>query len=735
MNSTLSLEEKRNTIFASVLRYQTEVIPLREKLLEKVVLASLIETSENSPLRLGRIRSNLSAISVVSNLRDNVIQETIDRLIKNEKVQKGEVRTRNAYFITQKGEEEVSSQIKTYTDILEKVLRNLLKDTEQFISYDLASKVCKNFIFQCFAEYGQLIAKQVCNVNGNDNYKLINVDAIFENATKKIDLEYETKESLKARCVKFLKSKDVDIEKLKFFLSQGYYFTQLLGIETNNFDPLNAEVFKNSCFYVDTNVLILGIVEDYNEEIGAFDELLGIAKKIGIEIKISNATIEEALKVIEDRKSRIKTIVNKLSPALYEKTKDQFLLTFVEIFEKNPEFTVEEFFEPFNNLEEYISNRWNLKITNIELTEILEGDYTKELEIINSSAEESRGWGKSENVQRHDLLHFILTKKSNESKKTWFLTRDRTLIKAAHRFEKENYADFIFTFPITGFLHSISPFVSVATEEAQFADMLSGLLNEQIFNIEAEFDVRELALIAEYHEDVMSTPSEDLIMAFDFIKTAVLRDKKYSKELIPEVSLQLKKYLTASKDERLEQLKNEKAKIRAEYEKEQENTKKISGEKVDLENKLKGALDQHSMQTTQIAELKQSIADIQSTTRKDKRNRWLIYSFVGISLSVCIWLSDSWLFSTFPYLSNTWIKIFLDFLSVLLSVLPTAKWISLLKWTSEIKQVSIIILLALVLFISQFLNNEQTGIISNIFGVASVIGLGLFLFLGNKKTN
>ena len=54
--AALSSEERRQLIYASLLRYAPETASLRDRILERMVIAALVGSSATSPFRIGRIQ-------------------------------------------------------------------------------------------------------------------------------------------------------------------------------------------------------------------------------------------------------------------------------------------------------------------------------------------------------------------------------------------------------------------------------------------------------------------------------------------------------------------------------------------------------------------------------------------------------------------------------------------------------------------------------------------------------
>lgn len=67
--------------------------------------------------------------------------------------------------------------------------------------------------------------------------------------------------------------------------------------------------------------------------------------------------------------------------------------------------------------------------------------------------------------------------------------------------------------------------------------------------------------MAVYHEDVMSTPPDLLVMAFDLIKSKTLQGRPYQRSNVPDVSLELKKFLSSSTEDQMALLQAEKERL------------------------------------------------------------------------------------------------------------------------------------------------------------------------------
>jgi len=525
---------------------------------------------------------------------------------------------------------------------------------------------------------------------------------------------------------------------LKFQLTQGFYFTQLLGIEEDRFNPLTDLAFSDAIFYIDTNVLLIGLLQtEKNGDI--FNEIIRITQRIGIELRVSKATIDEAHHVAIEHIEHIKKFLDVVPDELMQRTEDDFLVAFLKAREKDESITPEKFIEPFYRLSEILKEKWNIIIDERTAVEILDGrDFTREANVINRAAEEGRGWGKSEVVLEHDVCHYVIvTDERCKNKKIWFLSKDRTLSKAAAKLAGKNLP---FSFSMIGFLHSISPFVATAKEEDSFVDTFSTICTKQLITSGPLFKTSELALLAEFHEDVLATPIDKLIMALDYIKSHTLKGRKYAQSDIPKVSLELKQFLSSTKDEQVKALEDERSRLEAE--KTAETKKRRVAEELARQQKAdKQTLrDQFELLRVSDIEKQEQIDDLKEDLEEQKRRTWLLNSVLGIILGMSLWVFDDALMSAlsgrYPNLAAWAITVFdllLKVFGLLIFTFPAFMFIRLSTWKKEVKLGIFIAVIVCAIAFSHLIDNDILSKISTLIGLATLIATAFVSGLNNSE--
>ena len=538
------LRQNQRLVYASLMRFGNETVSLRNRALDHLVINALVGTSIDSALKIGQLQEKLHLGTHAPILRQEVIRECVIRLEVAGAVSYAEVRKKKAYFLTDSGREQANSAIVFSEDLFKPVLSRLLKHTDHLIDTETGTRICTDFLCESFARCGLGIAK---DISGDADFPHTSeLAAAFDAAVTAHLVSDEARQTLEARCLALFKSKDPEDLRLIFYLTQGYYFAQLLGLDREAFNPAGEGAFVDAVFYFDTNVLLLGLLPADGG--AAFSEMMTVASRVGMKLKVTRASINEARRVAADRLNELRRIIEVVPEELAKRSLDDFVVRFFERRKDYPSLTPEEYLSAFDNVTQTIE-AWGVEIDDVVEEEMLKGRWSQEAanHIQELTAKYRKGRTKSEAVLRHDIAHIFLTEDQRRNNpKTWFLTRDRTLTSCA---EALCHDAMPLCFGLLAFLQSISPFVRSDTEVLSLTKVFAELLSEHVITSDRLFDSKELVLLAEMHSDVLLTPVENLLPAIDYIKHTVLHGRAYRQEDSPVVSLELRKFLASSKDE------------------------------------------------------------------------------------------------------------------------------------------------------------------------------------------
>jgi hypothetical protein len=707
------------------MRFGCETLSLRNRCLDHVVLNSLLGASLEAPMKIGEIQRKLHFGTNAPILRPEILKEALARLDEEGKVSSTAIKKKKAYFLTPSGLECVTHAVVSAENLTKPVVARLLKHTGHLIQAADGAKICIDFICEAFARCGLGIAK---DLHGCGDFPHAgDLAAAFDAAVKGVMISNESRQTLETRCLGLFKSRDPEDVRLIFYLTQGYYFAQLLGLDQKAFDPISEQAFVGAVLYLDTNVVLPGLLP--GDDGRAFVETMSLARRIGISLRITRASLNEARRVGANRLNELKKIENKVPPELAEKSFDDFVIHFYEQRQKSPDLTPEQYLKAFESLAQVVES-WGVEIDDIVEDEMLKGRQYADLSdrIQDVAAKYRKAGPKSENVLRHDIAHYALIQDQRQTNaKTWFLTRDRTLVLGTEDVREEETP---FCFGLIGFLQSISPFVVSDIECASLSKIFASLLKEQVIMTDRLFDSRELALLAEMHSDVLATAPEQLLPAVDFLKFSVLKGKAYRTEDIPLVSLELRKFLASSKDEQKKALELLNAALQAEAKAERDSATESRNARIAAENdalvqqqKLEQEAERLRCATTQIA-------DLQSQAQLGKTKQGLYDAGAGIIIGGLLWAVQGTLMSKLQ--TTNWIVALLigsaiKAIAAFLFCFPSLRHLRNSNWRSEVRIGLATLLLLTAILATKVISPSIAADLASYIAIAAALA-GVFVF-------
>ena len=622
----MTTDEQRQILYAALLRYSPETGSLRERALDRFVLAALLGSSRSEPMTIEVVQQLTVLVPNSPGLRTDVIDDILARLTRSNRVDLVETSTGDRYFLTDLGRQHTDEAAESAAHLFRPVLDRMLRDTAGVFSPDVGEVVCRTFISECFARFGHQIAKAVTgDLEDDGSFGGADINGAFDAAIQDISLSEEAIRTLRARCNRFLRSMEPDDKDLRFRLAQSYYVVQLLELSPQDFNPLADDAFSGAVFFLDTNVVFDAVMSEDSSR--RFRELVRASGSLGIELQVTVATLDEAISVASLRVEAIEKIVDTLPEEFLARTNDDFILAFRAARAVQPNITPTEFLAPFEQLPSLLRDL-GIAIDDRHADEIAGAkDLAQECQIVSHAAEKHRGWPKNSAVSLHDVCHFFLVREQRQAgKKAWFLTRDHTLSHAAVQLAP---GELPFCFPLVAFLQSVSPFLETPAARHSLVDVFSAVLDGEVADLSGShlFDITELRLISELHTDVLSLPKEELVPAFDYVKSNLLKGRPYRREDHTEVALELKKFLTSSARDKQEALLAE-----------LEEQKCLVASSQD---KLTNAEKEAGRMRNRIDRLNQQVADANEREASRVRNHKLLSSglaLIGVVLaSVCWW--------------------------------------------------------------------------------------------------
>jgi hypothetical protein len=226
-------------------------------------------------------------------------------------------------------------------------------------------------------------------------------------------------------------------------------------------------------------------------------------------------------------------------------------------------------------------------------------------------------------------------------------------------------------------------------------------LADQLFPRERVFNLKELFLLAEMHQDVLSTPKEQLIQAVDYVKSTVLAGKTYKPSDYNHVSLGLKSFLACSSEQQRQELERQKE-VR---EREAEEQKQLAAEERKLRQESQSKIQEQLLEIADLreagvekdqelisikAEADQQFCQLTRRAAEAELRIRFVWMLVGYALGVAIWSFEA---SIAGYVLWKW-NLPLSWAVLLLLVrlaglaafmIPSTSWLKGVEWKENRK--------------------------------------------------
>lgn len=738
--SSLTIEEKRQALFAALLSHEKAALPLRERALKRVILGGMIGSSAETPFRIGKIQSNLSFGSEAVQIRTEIIQQTLEQLIREKKVEQTLVLTRRAYYLTPSANDDLNQVIKTSADLFDSVMRRQLTGTEHVIDFESGSAICREFICECMARFGHHLAMTVMGRAKREELTQIQaVQEAFKAAVVGKSISREARDELESVCISFLKSREPDDDRLKFYVTQGFYVAQLLGLENSKFNPLADSAFNGSVFYLDTNLLMLGLLAP-NEQSSAIDELARIARLINFELRVASGTLVEAHQAASKRLQGLDRVVSELSTQVLINTNDQVVNGFLEALEDSPSLTPADFFKNFATVEsltDVLSNKYGVTVDDRREQDVLEGrDLSEIAKIIQEEAEKTIGKPKPSPVLQHDLCLYCLVQDDRETKpKTWFMTVDHAMIAASTRLVTDG--SYPFCYPLLSFLQSVSPFVSSPSEEHSLVNVFSTMLTSQMLPSENVFEMSELLVLADLKDDIQSTPPEQIVRAAASVKRNILHGKTLSASDAPNVLLEIRKNMVSSADMRQRQLQIDAERLAQESQAEKKLRLDAEQETQRRQEEIERLNREGSQKAEQLKQANLQLEKQQRDNARKEQQRRFIWMCLGLIVGWILSIAKENLVMTinqrwqFLVSWKTYEETLCSITAMLLMILPSQAFIRKTDLAENLKLAVICLFLTVAFILNNSIFRAETwSAISSYIQIAALIAVFIIVSRG-----
>lgn len=477
------------------------------KTLSKIALSQLILKIvylKGDGTLLRQIEAELSTV-LSSPVSKSDIQEAIRVLVRARKLNAKS----NKFFIHNDYKDELRSEVEKNKSLLSKVLDKYFSKSEsnkQDIENWFNDTVISFFEKYSFEWFQQITYKGKNGSNVVPNIHEI-LDSVLFNNTSIVEAD---KQWLKDQFVKFIDSEDSDDNILFWYYGISMFSSRLITAR-NYADGITIEMFKDSKFILDTNILMILDLEEH-ELSNALKSLETIFLQLNITPIYLYTTRDEYLRAMGWRRTETIKVFDNFRLNVLKSSDCPFIQTALRRGCTSGD-DVERMFESLMDMPSRFSG--NLPITIYDFSELIEaieiGENNSELKgNINETYKKRTGKDKREKPIKHDAGIISGAQFIRKGEKCWIITSDSTLKRYAidHCIRDENEIA-VGLDVVIGLMAVNSGGVNM--DASNFAPLFKNLIKYSLVPESDAFEIKDLAFILRTNIKVNELSNEKVI--------------------------------------------------------------------------------------------------------------------------------------------------------------------------------------------------------------------------------
>ena len=600
--------------------------PVKEATLDRVIENTLYACDiSKAGLTVDQIQDAFSLESGGYSLNQGDLRATLLRLVKSHRI----VRAQNAtdkYHLSDKARDEIITVQKeaerNYSRIISRVFENVTDNPSIYREPLLRT------LSSIFAQLGEENVKLIKGLAETNGFYAGYVNAALNEV--KSDFPSINLEILEAAIVRFIRDKDPDYDELKWNIAQNYYLTKALGLDPTG-SVLSEEIFENSKFYLDTNVLIVAL-EPEDDRHTSFLEFANACKQLGILLVVCPPTLHELDNWVTYQFELISKVVNQIPPATAPKVRSLFYQIYLRRIETGGNTDLKDLFSSFNSPRKDLEATYNVVFEDDSWFDnaLNDSDISRISEHIKNRFFDLRKRRKNRNAALHDavLLSWVEKKKEESKHKVRLVTTDATL----PRLSLAEFDTTSLAITLDALLQWLSP-LSPDQSEHKFSTVFSDMIRSRLLPQDRFFRLEDFEIFNSMHMSTKDLPAKDVEGCISYIKSNALSLDPSNPVDREKLSYEVSKYFadpTREYKQELANLENQNSELTKRYESKLGDSIRQSDElKKDYEN--------------QITELTARVSEIEQTNQENKvkmqtNNRFQFCALTFILVEVVIFL-------------------------------------------------------------------------------------------------
>ncbi len=520
------------------------------KTLSKIALSGVITKilyPRHNGARIQHIKAELSKV-LSSAVSQQDVEQALQTLINKKKVH----HKSGKYFIKDDFRLKLKEEVEQNQKLLDKTIHKYFSKAETNI--EIIKEWFSNTIVLFFERYSFDWFYQVTSKSKKKETNLTNInELITDSLSNNKKIVEADKDWLKRQLLNFIESEDADDNLLFWYYGISMFSARLITAR-NYADKITTDLFKDSKFILDTNILMILELEEHE-----LAKSLAVLEKIFIQLNITptyfHITRDEYLRAMEWRKSETIRVFENFDYSVLKSSDCPFIKTALRrgcIYKED----VERMFSDLMEIPTYFQNELPIHISDYqELNDEIEIGATNDniKSSINEIYKRRTGRDKREKALDHDTGMvsgaFFLRKSEN----CWIISSDSILKRYAieHCLRDDN--EIAIGLDVILGVFAVN-FGGTEREASDFAPLFKNLVKFSLMPERDTFELADLSFILNTNIKVNELSDEKVIEVAKEVKK--MRIKGTDEE---EIALFLRRYVEGHSGELTEEIEKSKA--------------------------------------------------------------------------------------------------------------------------------------------------------------------------------
>lgn len=495
--------DKRAAVFGYRLRFSPEIQPIRQTVVDHIILKNIRESDRRDGESAGRLSSIFIDKTRVTTLSIDETKASLERLEKEGLVAASERLKKKVWLITPDGEKKLKDDESIASKTINKIIKQLFGTGQQAANLQECFTCCLSAIFD------RLAKSYLDTIIGSQNVPIALSEKILEPIIQRTleDFPEIDNQGFKIAIGRFFREVNPAFDWLKWTFCQNYYLVRAIGLGESS-DVLSKKIYEGATFYLDTNVIIdaFDSKSPHNDPI---KHVLNCFQRIDCKIEVLRITLDELKLVATSQKENLKKVLSQIPDALLPKVRG--LVARAEAAHRRDPSTPSpsDVLSRFERPDELLLSELGIEIRDDEWFD--KNSQSKEVVSLSNHLKKyynttTIGRKKTEAASQHDALalkwiDFQRKKQQNCN----FITFDVSLPAIPQTVSLLEHTGLAMS------IYAVLPWLgSVAVIDEDISKTYSASLSAQLLTLGTQFSIQEFRLLAELEMDCGQLPAEDV---------------------------------------------------------------------------------------------------------------------------------------------------------------------------------------------------------------------------------